>query len=119
MERRDTTGWRELWRAWFDVGVGSEAGTGAATLPLPSFGSSSWLIYSGSAWPKNKSPGTGKVSNGAISVFSPPAISWPMQPPATNGAKQEKPTKAAVGSDSYAERGNRAVKAHAKERENE
>lgn len=98
---------------------GSEAGAGAATLPLPSFGSSSWLIYSGSARPKNKSSGTGKVSNGAISVFSPPAISRPVQPPATNGAKQEKPTKAAAGSDSYAERGKRAVKMHAKERKNE
>lgn len=42
-----------------------------------------------------------------------------MQPPATNGAKQEQLTKAAADSDSYAERGNRAVKVHAKERENE
>lgn len=39
--------------------------------------------------------------------------------PATNRAKQEKPTEAAVGSDSHAERGNRAAEMRAKEREKE
>lgn len=82
-------------------------------------------MYSESAHPKSKSPGTGKVSNGAISIFPPPAISWPTylptspRQPATNQAKPEKPMDAAAGSDSHAERGNRAAEICAKEREKE
>lgn len=65
------------------------------------------------------------VSNGAISIFPPLAISWPMQQPtsprqpAANRAKQEKLMEAAAGRDSHAERGNRAAEMHAKEREKE
>lgn len=75
------------------------------TLPLPAFGSSSWHVCPESAQHKSSSPGTGKVSKGATSICSPPAIPWPMDLPtsprssATNRAKQEKPMEAAAGSD--------------------